>query len=133
MKLKLRSKRFDREYEIDAYIPENGDKKIILYHTALSSIFWNMSDSERPKIEWTIPDLRNLPGIPAMFVKECRMYNGSVSIQMTGEFTCIAWENSGQIKKENPFAICENRAFDKAFIKFMQFEVEGVSAIYSDA
>lgn len=134
-KIKLTSKRLTQEYEVETFIQEGENRQLVILHTSLNKIFWNMPDDKRPKITWSIPDLRNLPGIPPMFVKECTLSDGNVSIQETGELTCIEWEQGDTIKKRNPFAVCENRAFDKAFIRYMQFEAKDITyaGIYSSA
>ena len=134
--MKLISKRFStqnnhKEFEAEVY---QREENLIITHTSLKKICWNgLSDDERPKIHYEPVDLSKLPGVPFMFAIKCIMETKSTYIEQVGEMLCMTWEYSNQITKENPVSICMNRAFDKAFILFMQFKIpaDGIRGIYS--
>lgn len=134
--MKLISKRFStqnnhKEFEAEVY---QREENLIITHTSLKKICWNgLSDDERPRIRYESVDLSKLPGVPPMFAIKCIMETKSTYIEQVGEMLCMTWEYSNQITKENPVAICMNRAFDKAFILFMQFKIpaDGIRGIYS--
>lgn len=134
--MKLVSKRFStqnnrKEFEAEVY---QREMNLIITHTSLKQMcFSGLSDDERPKIRYDIVDLSRLPGIPPMFAVKCIMETKSTYIEQVGEMTCMSWEVSNPVTRENPLAICMNRAFDKAFILFMEFKipVKGITGIYS--
>lgn len=129
--MRLLSKRLNREFEAECY--KNGESMIIR-HTSLRDIYWNcLADEEKPLYEVDVMDLTRLPGVPPMFAIKCTMDKNGVHIEEIGEMLCLTWNNSNEITKNNPLAICQNRAFDKAFIRYMQFSVPvaGIMGIYS--
>ena len=134
--MKLMSKRFSnqnnkKEFEAEVYQREDN---LIITHTSLKHICWyELSDDERPKIKYEPVELSRLPGIPPMFAVKCIMESKNTYIEQVGEMLCMTWENSKSIVKENPVTICMNRAFDKAFILFMEFKIptKEITGIYS--
>lgn len=134
--MKLMSKRFSnqnnkKEFEAEVYQREDN---LIITHTSLKHICWyELSDDERPKIKYEPVELSRLPGIPPMFAVKCIMESKNTYIEQVGEMLCMIWENSKSIIKENPVTICMNRAFDKAFILFMEFKIPAkeITGIYS--
>lgn len=129
--IRLKSTRFDREFDADVYQKESF---LIITHSSLKQIYTlELSDEERPMAEFEIVDLSKLPGIPPMFAIKCIMKSNNFYCEQYGEMLCQAWQASDEITRNNPLAICSNRAFDKAFIRFMEFKipVKGILNIYS--
>lgn len=127
----LKSTRFDREFDAEVYQKESF---LIITHSSLKQIYTlELSDEERPMAEFEIVDLSKLPGIPPMFAIKCIMKSNDFYCEQYGEMLCQAWQDSDEITRNNPLAICSNRAFDKAFIRFMEFKipVKGILNIYS--
>ena len=129
--IRLKSTRFDREFDVEVYQKESF---LIITHSSLKQIYTlELSDEERPMAEFEIVDLSKLPGIPPMFAIKCIMKSNDFYCEQYGEMLCQAWQASDEITRNNPLAICSNRAFDKAFIRFMEFKipVKGILNIYS--
>lgn len=129
--IRLKSTRFDREFDAEVYQKESF---LIITHSSLKQIYTlELSDEERPMAEFEIVDLSKLPGIPPMFAIKCIMKSNDFYCEQYGEMLCQAWQGSDEITRNNPLAICSNRAFDKAFIRFMEFKipVKGILNIYS--
>lgn len=129
--IRLKSTRFDREFDAEVYQKESF---LIITHSSLKQIYTlELSDEERPMAEFEIVDLSKLPGIPPMFAIKCIMKSNDFYCEQYGEMLCQAWQDSDEITRNNPLAICSNRAFDKAFIRFMEFKipVKGILNIYS--
>lgn len=129
--IRLKSTRFDREFDADVYQKESF---LIITHSSLKQIYTlELSDEERPMAEFEIVDLSKLPGIPPMFAIKCIMKSNDFYCEQYGEMLCQAWQTSDEITRNNPLAICSNRAFDKAFIRFMEFKIpfKGILNIYS--
>ena len=42
--------------------------------------------------------------------------------------TCESWVNSNPVTKDFPLTTCKNRAFDRAFIRYMQFNISAFNA-----
>lgn len=129
--IRLKSTRFDREFDADVYQKESF---LIITHSSLKQIYTlELSDEERPIAEFEIVDLSKLPGIPPMFAIKCIMKSNDFYCEQYGEMLCQAWQTSDEITRNNPLAICSNRAFDKAFIRFMEFKIpfKGILNIYS--
>lgn len=129
--IRLKSTRFDREFDAEVYQKESF---LIITHSSLKQIYTlELSDEERPMAEFEIVDLSKLPGIPPMFAIKCIMKSNDFYCEQYGEMLCQAWQESDEITRNNPLAICSNRAFDKAFIRFMEFKipVKGILNIYS--
>lgn len=129
--IRLKSTRFDREFDAEVYQKEGF---LIITHSSLKQIYTlELSDEERPMAEFEIVDLSKLPGIPPMFAIKCIMKSNDFYCEQYGEMLCQAWQASDEITRNNPLAICSNRAFDKAFIRFMEFKipVKGILNIYS--
>lgn len=129
--IRLKSTRFDREFDAEVYQKESF---LIITHSSLKQIYTlELSDEERPMAEFEIVDLSKLPGIPPMFAIKCIMKSNDFYCEQYGEMLCQAWQASDEITRNNPLAICSNRAFDKAFIRFMEFKipVKGILNIYS--
>ena len=129
--IRLKSTRFDREFDAEVYQKESF---LIITHSSLKQIYTlELSDEERPMAEFEIVDLSKLPGIPPMFATKCIMKSNDFYCEQYGEMLCQAWQESDEITRNNPLAICSNRAFDKAFIRFMEFKipVKGILNIYS--
>lgn len=129
--IRLKSTRFDREFDAEVYQKESF---LIITHSSLKQIYTlELSDEERPMAEFEIVDLSKLPGIPPMFAIKCIMKSNDFYCEQYGEMLCQAWQGSDEITRNNPLAICSNRAFDKAFIRFMEFKIpfKGILNIYS--
>lgn len=129
--IRLKSTRFDREFDADVYQKESF---LIITHSSLKQIYTlELSDEERPMAEFEIVDLSKLPGIPPMFAIKCIMKSNDFYCEQYGEMLCQAWQTSDEITRNNPLAICSNRAFDKAFIRFMEFKIpfKGILNIFS--
>lgn len=129
--IRLKSTRFDREFDAEVYQKESF---LIITHSSLKQIYTlELSDEERPMAEFEIVDLSKLPGIPPMFAIKCIMKSNDFYCEQYGEMLCQAWQDSDEITRNNPLAICSNRAFDKAFIRFMEFKIpfKGILNIYS--
>ena len=129
--IRLKSTRFDREFDAEVYQKESF---LIITHSSLKQIYTlELSDEERPMAEFEIVDLSKLPGIPPMFAIKCIMKSNDFYCEQYGEMLCQAWQTSDEITRNNPLAICSNRAFDKAFIRFMEFKIpfKGILNIYS--
>lgn len=129
--IRLKSTRFDREFDAEVYQKESF---LIITHSSLKQIYTlELSDEERPMAEFEIVDLSKLPGIPPMFAIKCIMKSNDFYCEQYGEMLCQAWQSSDEITRNNPLAICSNRAFDKAFIRFMEFKIpfKGILNIYS--
>lgn len=129
--IRLKSTRFDREFDTEVYQKESF---LIITHSSLKQIYTlELSDEERPMAEFEIVDLSKLPGIPPMFAIKCIMKSNDFYCEQYGEMLCQAWQDSDEITRNNPLAICSNRAFDKAFIRFMEFKIpfKGILNIYS--
>lgn len=129
--IKLKSTRFNREFDAEVYQKESF---LIITHTSLKQIYTlALSDKERPRAEFEIVDLSKLPGIPPMFAIKCIMKSNDFYCEQYGEMLCQMWQGSDDVTRNNPLAVCSNRAFDKAFIRFMEFKipVKGILNIYS--
>lgn len=129
--IRLKSTRFDREFDAEVYQKESF---LIITHSSLKQIYTlELSDEERPMAEFEIVDLSKLPGIPPMFAIKCIMKSNDFYCEQYGEMLCQTWQGSDEITRNNPLAICSNRAFDKAFIRFMEFKIpfKGILNIYS--
>lgn len=123
MEILLRSKKTGQTYPAEIYAQDAKDNRrdFILLHKSLNDIYAAIPDGERPKKILEPFDLSKWPSIPPMFAIKCTL-GDCVGI---GEMMCLEWqealETNNQIKVRNPLAICTNRAFDKAFIQYMQF------------
>ena len=128
--IKINSKRFNRKFEAEIFQRPNErstDCVFIISHTSLKNIFYKqLTDEERPKISFDMVDLTRLPAIPPMFAVKAVLSKDNVCIEQYGEMLCDAWVNSDPITKNNPLAICSNRAFDKCVILYLQLETEVV-------
>lgn len=128
--IKINSKRFNRKFEAEIFQRPNDrstDCVFIISHTSLKNIFYKqLTDEERPKISFDMVDLTRLPAIPPMFAVKAVLSKDGVCIEQYGEMLCDAWVNSDPITKNNPLAICSNRAFDKCVILYLQLEIEVV-------
>lgn len=130
-KIKLKSNRFGTEYPVEIY---KKDDVLIITHTSLENAYWSLADNIRPSYRIETINLRNLPGIPPMFAVNCIMEdNNGVKIEQIGEMLCTKWQNENLITQNFPLTTCKNMAFDRAFIRYMQFEFSmfDVSAMYS--
>ena len=124
--IKINSKRFNRKFEAEIF-QRPGENILIISHTSLKNIFYKqLTDEERPKISFGMVDLTKLPAIPPMFAVKAVLNKNNIYIEQYGEMLCESWQFSNTITKNNPLAICCNRAFDKSVILYMQFEVEVV-------
>ena len=124
--IKINSKRFNRKFEAEIF-QRPGENILIISHTSLKNIFYKqLTDEERPKISFDMVDLTKLPAIPPMFAVKAVLNKNDIYIEQYGEMLCESWQISNTITKNNPLAICCNRAFDKSVILYMQFEVEVV-------
>lgn len=124
--IKINSKRFNRKFEAEIF-QRPGENILIISHTSLKNIFYKqLTDEERPKISFDMVDLTKLPAIPPMFAVKAVLNKNNIYIEQYGEMLCESWQISNTITKNNPLAICCNRAFDKSVILYMQFEVEVV-------
>lgn len=130
--LKLKSRRFNKEYPAELY---EKDGCLIIRHSSLDQIFWSIPDGERPVFSIEPFDMSRMPFAPAMFAVKCILSTKNVHIEQVGEFLCDTWNSSNPVMKDNPLATCQNRAFDKAFIRFMAFDISAyeVAALYSSA
>lgn len=126
--MKVRSLRFEKDYDLQLYAVE--ENALVIRHRSLEKIYWELPDKERPKAEYEVLDLAKLPGIPALFAIKCIMTSGDFRIETIGEFTCIDWDMSNLIKRSFPLSMCQNRAFDRAFIRYMQFEIPNGSDVF---
>ena len=126
--IKINSKRFHRKFDAEIFQRPNeksNDCVLIISHTSLKNIFYKqLTDEERPKISFDMVDLTKLPAIPPMFAVKAVLNKDDVCIEQYGEMLCDAWINSDVITKNNPLAICSNRAFDKCVILYLQLEIE---------
>ena len=124
---KLKSNRTGEEYSVELF-EKNG--AIIVRHTSLEGIYWNLPDNVRPSVSYEPWNMQNVPGVYAVLVK---MSLGDIAIQQIGEFTYDEWNKSNQIARNFPLTTCTNRAFDRAFIRFMQFDIAAfdIPALYS--
>lgn len=52
----------------------------------------------------------------------------NIVIEQIGEMTCESWVNSNPVTKDFPLTTCKNRAFDRAFIRYMQFNISAFNA-----
>ena len=129
-KITLKSKRFNKDYYADLFI---RDGILIIRHTSLDRIYWELPDTERPKFKIEPFDISKMPGIPPMFAVKCIMDAENFHIEMIGELLCQAWEVSNSVTRDFPLTTCHNRAFDRAFLRFMKFDIEPykVAGIYS--
>lgn len=129
--IKLKSNRTGESY--NAVVYQKNDA-LIVRHASLQNIYQSLPDEERPAITPQIPDLRNLPEIPPMYVVSVVLEHNGVRIEQFGEMLCSDWQTSNAISRSNPLAICYNRAFDKCFLRYMRFDVSAfeVISIYSD-
>lgn len=130
-KILLFSKRTKQEYEAEIYFKDNLP---IIRHTSLEQIYFSLGDTEAPGIETKLLDLNLLPGIAPMYAVSCTLKKDALKIEEIGELTCLEWENSDDIKRNHPLTTCKNIAFDRAFLRFMQFEVKAqdLHVFYSD-
>ena len=128
-KLNLKSNRLKKEFLVDVYEKEGS---LVIRHTSLENIFWTLPDKDRPSIRYETIDMRLLPGTPPIFLRKCILEKDGTIFERVGEMTCLEWDRSNEIVKRNPIQTCDNRAFDKAFIRFMQFDISSlqVYAVY---
>lgn len=125
----LRSKRTKEEYSVELF---QKNETVIVRHASLENIFWSLPDKDRPIIEFEPWNMENVPGVYAVLLK---MSCGNFHIQQIGEFTFDEWKVSNPIAHSFPLTTCANRAFDRAFIRYMQFDISAydVSVLYSTA
>lgn len=130
-KIKIHSNRTGADYDVDVYEKEGN---MILRHSSLEQIYYGMSDSDRPTMQTQLLDLNFLPKIPPMFAVECTISGKEGSVTQIGELTCEEWERTEPIKRGHPLTACQNIAFDRAFIRFMQFDMDAGAfySLYSD-
>ena len=131
-KLTLHSKRTNSDYPVEVYFK---DECTIIRHTSLEQIFYGMEDSIRPEMAMELLDLGKLPKIPPMFAVKCILEKDACIITQIGELTCQEWESSNEIKRNHPLTTCQNIAFDRAFIRYMQFDIseQDFYALYSES
>ena len=140
MEIILTSRKMGKNYPAAIYSTDMGEGRVdyIIYHKSLHDIFMGLEEKERPKKILEPFDLTKWPSIPPMFAVKCTLGDTSA----IGEMTCLEWQQACEmgnvITANNPIAICTNRAFDKAFIQYMNFyiQADGVildGRIYSSA
>lgn len=130
IKSKLKSNRFQKEFPVELY---KKDKELVIKHTSLEQMFWSLPDEDRPKLEIQPFNLAIMPGIPPMFAVKCILSDGKAYVEQIGEMLAQKWAMSPPITHEFPLTTCKNQAFDRAFIRFMQFDTSPFDtyAIYS--
>lgn len=126
MGIMLRSNRTGKEYPVELY---QKDDAVIVRHTSLEQIFWGIPDGERPKVSY---EPWNIPYTFAVLLKMYKEDSG-VCIQQIGEFTVDEWNSANPVSRNFPLTTCANRAFDRAFIRYMQFNINeyGIRTLYS--
>lgn len=132
--VKIKSKRTERSYDAEFY---EKDGQLVITHTSLENIYWSMPDDERPQMDIEVMDLRGLPGIPSMFALKCLLKDVKTGCryEQIGETLCSNWDLANQVARSFPLTICRNMAFDRAFIRYMQFDLSAfdIHALYSSA
>lgn len=124
MKIELKSSRTGETYQAGIYKKEmpDGREDYVILHKSLKRIYMGLGD-KKPDVKMEAFDVSKWPGIPPLYAMKCTMGK----IDAIGELTGVEWETalhcSNLIKAYNPIAIASNRAFDKAFIQYMQFMV----------
>ena len=124
------SKRFNKDFNVVLY--QKGEN-VIVTHNSLLQIYHDLDDDIRPSFKTEIPDMRNLPGIPALFVLKGIMEKDNFSIEQYGEVLAASLQNADWIKQNFPITICWNRAFDRCFIRYMKFDFSkyNIGMLYS--
>ena len=122
----LFSKKTGYFYAAEIYAKDMGNGRIdyIILHRSLKEIYVSLPDNERPERIIVPFDLTKWNNTCILLAMECKLGN----ISAIGEMTGLEWQdacNKGDlITAKNPIAICSNRAFDKAFIQYMQFSLQ---------
>lgn len=131
--ISVKSRTLGRNVNIIAYLAPDGNK--IITHSSLTSIYWDqMTEDERPKITWAFQDMRLFPMMPPTFCVIMKITQNGKEYETIGEMTYDEWYYASPIVKRNPIQITYNRAFDKAFIRYLKIElpVDGMRRLYSD-
>lgn len=119
----LFSKKTGYFYPAEIYAKDMGNGRIdyIILHRSLKEIYVSLPDNDRPERVITPFDLTKWNNTCLLLAMECKLGN----ISAIGEMTGLEWQDACNkddlITAKNPIAICSNRAFDKAFIQYMQF------------
>lgn len=121
--VKIKSERLGKEYDVELF---EKDGTLIIRHTALENMYWNLPDEKRPSFSIEPFDVSKMPGIPPLFAVKCILKKENIVIEQIGEMTCESWVNSNPVTKDFPLTTCKNRAFDRAFIRYMQFNISAV-------
>lgn len=123
--VKIKSERLGKEYDVELF---EKDGTLIIRHTALENMYWNLPDEKRPSFSIEPFDVSKMPGIPPLFAVKCILKKENIVIEQIGEMTCESWVNSNPVTKDFPLTTCKNRAFDRAFIRYMQFNISAFNA-----
>lgn len=134
MEITINSKRTMKEYKAELY---TKDGTLIIRHTSLENIFWSLPDEERPEFHVEMLDLTKTPGIPPMFALTCVLKDRKTGcvFEQIGEMLCSEWQSAPDITRRYPLTVCKNIAFDRAFIRYMQFDIHAydVAVLYSSS
>lgn len=132
--VKIKSRRTQKSYDAEFY---EKDGQLVITHTSLENIYWAMPDGERPQMDIEAMDLRGMPGIPSMFALKCVLTDMKTGCryEQIGETLCSNWDLANQVARSFPLTTCRNMAFDRAFIRYMQFDLSAfdIHALYSSA
>lgn len=135
--VKLHSIRLNKDYSGEVYLKDGA---VIITHTFIENLFWNLPDEERPRLIYT-----NLDYVRGETLKEYFVFAVAAEMQKdkfisstVGELTVEEYKRSDAIIRANPIKICQNRAFDILVLRYLQMQVmEGDLAdarnkLYSD-
>lgn len=135
--VKLHSSRLNKDYSGEVYLKDGA---VIITHTFLENLFWNLPDEERPRLIYTNIDYLRGDTLKEylVFAIAAEMQKDKFISDTVGELTVEEYKRSDAIVRANPIKICQNRAFDILVLRYLQMQVmEGDLAdarnkLYSD-
>lgn len=86
--VKIKSERLGKEYDVELF---EKDGTLIIRHTALENMYWNLPDEKRPSFSIEPFDVSKMPGIPPLFAVKCILKKENIVIEQIGEMTCESW------------------------------------------
>jgi hypothetical protein len=122
--MKIHSNRFNQTFEVNAYqsTNERGDEVLIIYHRSLQRLGYEIM-ATNPNFKVSYKDVATNP---KYCVVRCNISDGKIDVEEVGETTPETLEND--ISKMYPCTLANNRAYDKALIRYL--DIPG--KVYSD-
>ncbi len=135
--MKVTSQTTGKTYDLAVYSKNDGTGETrIITHRSLNDAYERMDDKERPVFKIEPFDVSKMPEVPPMYAVKGIMEKGDTHIEALGEMLCIYWQESPEITRKFPLTICKNIAFDRCFLQYMKFKIEGydtANGIYSSS